>query len=226
MNVYPAKQFFCLIALLMIDLSVSTSALADIDVFPEGDTEDVYEFDDYMLDEELKYPDWFKDAFGDLKESHNAALEAGKIGIIVYFGQKRCSYCEKFLKVNLQAPDVMNYIQKHFDVVPVDIWGIDDIVTMEGATFSEREYSVAEGTNFTPSLLFYDRDGHRALRLRGYYPPYKFRAALKYVVENFHQKESLRDYLSRADPAMVFDPDGLNEQDFFIAPPFNLDRSR
>ena len=36
------------------------------------------------------------------------------------------------------------------------------------------------GTNFTPSLVFYDADGNIALRLRGYYPPYQFRAALEY----------------------------------------------
>jgi thioredoxin-related protein len=221
-----ANPVLYLVFAVMLSLPFNVHGETDLDIFPEGDTEDVYEFSDYLLREELKYPDWFKVSFGNLQDHHKAALEAGKSGIIVYFGQKRCSYCEKFLKVNLQAPDVMNYIQKHFDVIPIDIWGIEDIVTMEGKTYTEREFSLAEGTNFTPSLLFYDRNGHRALRLRGYYPPYKFRAALKYVVEDFHRSESLRDYLARADPAMVFDPDGLNEQDFFMQPPYNLDRSR
>ena len=186
----------------------------------------LYEFEDTLLEEELVYPDWFVDSFGDLNEALANAREAGKKGLIVYFGQKRCSYCEKFLKYNLEAPDISNYLQNNFDVVPIDIWGIEDVVMLDGDTVTEREYSVFEGTNFTPSLIFYDLDGEKILRLRGYYPPYKFRASLKFLVEGFYKKESLRDYMARADPGMIFDPDGLNEQDFFVQPPFNFDRTR
>ncbi len=186
--------------------------------------DDFYEFEDTMLDEELVYPDWFKEHFGDLEESLKTALGASKKGLIVYFGQKRCSYCEKFIQVNLEDPATQNYLRRHFDIVPIDIWGIEDITLPDGDELSEREYSVMENTNFTPSLIFYNADGEQVLRLRGLYPPYKFRAALKYVVEGFYEKESLRDYLARADPGMIFDPEGLNEQEFFVQPPFNFDR--
>jgi len=155
-----------------------------------SDDKSIYEFEDTMLEEELVYPDWFTDSFGDLKEAHAAAIAAGKKGLIVYFGQKRCSYCEKFLKHNLEAPDISNYLQNNFDVVPIDIWGIEDVVMLDGDEVTEREYSVFEGTNFTPSLIFYDDKGDKVLRLRGFYPPYKFRAALKYVAEGFYQYES------------------------------------
>jgi thioredoxin-related protein len=186
----------------------------------------IYEFEDTLLEEDLVYPDWFVDSFGDLNYALSNAREAGKKGLIVYFGQKRCSYCERFLKYNLEAPDISNYLQNNFDIVPIDIWGIEDIVMLDGDIVTEREYSIFEGTNFTPSLIFYDAKGERILRLRGFYPPYKFRAALKYIVEGFYMKESLRDYMARADPGMIFDPEGLNEQDFFSKPPYNLDRSR
>jgi len=186
----------------------------------------IYEFEDGLLEDELVYPDWFTDGFGDLPEVHASAIRAGKKGLMVYFGQKRCSYCEKFLKHNLEAADIKSYLQANFDVVPVDIWGVEDIIMMDGDEVTEREYSVFEGTNFTPSLIFYDDKGEQVLRLRGFYPPYKFRAALKYVAEGFYKKESLRDYMARADPGMIFDPDGLNEQDFFVSPPYNLDRSK
>jgi len=161
-----------------------------------------------------------------LNEALTNAVGAGKKGFIVYFGQKRCSYCEKFLKHNLEAPDIRNYLQANFDVVAVDIWGVEDITMLDGDVVSEREYAVFEGTNFTPSLIFYDEKGQQILRLRGFYPPYKFRAALKYIVEGFYKEESLREYMARADPGMIFDPDGLNEQEFFTSPPHNLDRRR
>jgi thioredoxin-related protein len=46
------------------------------------------------------------------------------------------------------------------------------------------------------------------------------------VADGHYRKESFRDYLARGDSRMVFEPEDLNEEDFFAAPPFNLDRSR
>ena len=214
-----------IIFLALVSIAGGLRAAELVDVSPSEDPA-IYEFEDTMLEEELVYPDWFTDSFGNLNDALANARDAGKKGLIVYFGQKRCSYCEKFLKYNLEAPDIRNYLQNNFDIVPVDIWGIEDIVTLDGDVLTEREYSVFEGTNFTPSLIFYDLKGDKILRLRGFYPPYKFRASLKYIVEGFYFKESLREYMARADPGMVFDPEGLNEQDFFTSPPYNLDRRR
>jgi thioredoxin-related protein len=217
-----------MIRILILKLALVFGLACHFGLYAASGAEDrsIYEFEDTMLEDELVYPDWFTDSFGDLQEAHAAAIAAGKKGLIVYFGQKRCSYCEKFLEHNLEAPDISKYLQDNFDIVPIDIWGIDDIVTLDGDEVTEREYSVFEGTNFTPSLIFYDEKGEKILRLRGFYPPYKFRAALSYVVEEFHKKETLREYMARADPGMIFDPEGLNEQEFFTRPPHNLDRRR
>lgn len=184
------------------------------------------EFDDTMLEEELVYPDWFKLTMGDLNDDIREAAAAGKSGIMVYFGQKRCAYCEQFLKENIGAPDIEHYIREHYDIIPIDIWGIEDIVDTNGETYTERDLSLRYKTNFTPSLVFYDLDGKPVFRLRGYYPPYKFRAALQYVTEGFYKEESFSEYLERAEPGTFFMLAGLNERDFFVEPPFNLDRSQ
>ena len=59
-------------------------------------------------------------------------------------------------------------------------------------------------------------------RLRGFYPPYKFRAALKYVNEEFYKKETFADYFARANPGEYFLLGGLNERDFFLQESFDL----
>jgi thioredoxin-related protein len=184
------------------------------------------EFDDTMLQQELVYPDWFKLSLGDLNADIREAVANGKDGIIVYFGQKRCAYCAQFIKENLGAIDIQRYLREHYDMIPVDIWGIEDMVDTDGKSYSERELSVRYKANFTPSIVFYDSKGKPVFRLRGYYPPYKFRAALRYVVEGFYKNEKFADYLARAEPGSFFvEDDGLTERDFFIEPPFDLDRS-
>jgi len=184
-------------------------------------------FDDRPRARDTELPAWFKASFLDLREDlHEATIEGGKQALIVYFHQDNCAYCEALLRVNFAKEDIRRYTREHFDVVAIDIWGSREVVDPAGRRLTEREYAVRERTNFTPSMIFYDADAREALRLRGYYPPYRFRAALEYVAGGHYRDESFRDYLARADPPPKFDLGDLNERDFFIEPPYVLDRSR
>ena len=205
------------LSLVFLCLLVSTYSFADKD-------DAFLQFDDTMLEEELVYPDWFKYTVGDLNEDIKEAVAAGKNGIMVYFGQKRCAYCEQFLQENIGAPDIEHYIREHYDIIPIDIWGIEDITDTNGEIYSERDLSIRYKTNFTPSLVFYDNKGKPVFRLRGYYPPYKFRAALKYVTEGFYKEETFKEYLERAEPGAFFMLGGLTDRDFFSQPPYKLNK--
>ena len=188
--------------------------------------EDSHSFDDTPLDDLIVYPSWFKQSFLALDEDLQEATDAGKFGLVVYFGQKRCAYCKKLMDINFSAPDIVDYTRKHFDVVPIDIWSPEELTTSSGKTMTERDYSIALNTNFTPSLVFYDKEGKIALRLRGYYPPYQFRAALEYVAGGHYMRERFAAYMSRGDETLRFEAGDLVEEPFFEQPPYNLDRSR
>jgi thioredoxin-related protein len=183
-------------------------------------------FDDQPLTEPLSYPDWFKLSFLDLREDLQEARASGKAGLIVYFGQKYCAYCRQFLEKDLAKEDIRAYMQEHFDIIGIDIHGQNTVTDLEGETLDESHFASRERTNFTPSLIFYDRDGEEALRLRGYYPPYRFRAALEYVADGHYRHEEFREYLARADVPLVFEPGELSEESFFMPGPYMLDRSR
>ena len=186
--------------------------------------EEVYGFDDAPLAEPMEHPSWFKESFLDLGADLKEAVAAGKQGLIVYFGQRRCAYCQKLLKVNFGLEDIAEYTRAHFDVVAIDVWGVAEVTDIQGRTLIERDYAEQLETVFTPSLLFFNAEGELALRLRGYYPPYQFRAALEYVADGHYRREGFRDYLARGDNRMVFDAQDLNEEPFFASPPYNLDR--
>ncbi|MET0086250.1 MAG: thioredoxin fold domain-containing protein [Sedimenticola sp.] len=187
---------------------------------------EAFEFDDAPLEEPLEHPSWFKESFLDLPEDLNEAVTAGKSGVIIYFGQRRCPYCQKLLEVNFGQQDIADYTQRHFDVIPVDIWGIDELTDMDGATLTEREFALRKKSNFTPTLIFYTDGVDETLRLTGYHPPYTFRAALEYVAGGHYRNEPFKAYLDRGDGALTFSEGELNEADFFSPPPHALDRSR
>lgn len=184
-----------------------------------------FSFNDAPLKEEVVLPDWFKLSFLNLRDDLHDAVADHKTGLIVYFGQKFCPYCKKLMVVDFGKSDIAKYTQVHFDVTAIDIWGDRQVTDMHGVHSTEKVLAEREKTDFTPSLIFYDRSGRVALRLRGYYPPYQFRAALEYVVDGNYKTESFRSYLERANPPPRFNLHGLNEDPFFAAPPYALDRS-
>jgi thioredoxin-related protein len=191
-----------------------------------GDEDDFLLFDDRPLDEPLEFPDWFKLSFLDLQDDLKEIRQEGKDALMVYFGQKYCAYCKAFLEKDLARGDIRTYIDRHFDVIGIDIHGQRMVTDLFGKEMEEGRFAVQENTNFTPSIIFYDRDGHEALRLRGYYPPYRFRAALEYVADGHYRKESFREYLARADVPLVFEPGEMNHEPYFMPGPYMLDRSR
>ena len=160
----------------------------------------------------------------DIRTDLEAAVAAGKRGLMVYFGQEDCVHCEHFKQVNLADPDILAYLRRHFDLVSVDIQGRTEVRTLDGERLDVHAWARREQTDFTPSLLFYDAEGRLALRLRGYYPTYQFRAALEYVADGHYRRESFDAYLARGDERLVFDSEDLNDQPFFSPPPHVLDR--
>ena len=212
-----------MVLLLYVTLPVGAVASTEDDLLSD---EEFFSFDDQPLDEPLTYPEWFKLSFLDLREDLEEVRERGKDGLVIYFGQKYCAYCKKFLENDLTKDDIRSYIQNHFDVIGVDIHGQRTVTDLSGNELTEGEFAVRERTNFTPSLVFYNREGKEALRLRGYYPPYRFRAALEYVADGHYRNERFREYLARADVPLVFEPGDLSDQSFFTPGPYMLDRSR
>jgi thioredoxin-related protein len=217
----PVTSVLGLLSGLLAGLTLAAGAAASVD----ESVETALGRDDFPREDPLIYPEWFKEPFLNLPDDHAEAVAKGK-DLVVYFGQRRCAYCHKLMDVNFGAPDIVKYTREHFDIVPVDIWGVTEVTDLAGETLTERDFALREETNFTPSLVFYDETGAEALRLRGYYPPYQFRAALEYVADDHYQRESFRDYLARGENRMVFGPADLNEEDFFEPPPYNLDRSK
>ncbi|NOQ89084.1 MAG: thioredoxin fold domain-containing protein, partial [Gammaproteobacteria bacterium] len=213
---------FTTIATLLFLAAISVYSITESHAAAPLQDNTAVEFDDSQLEEEVTYPDWFKLSMGDLRDDLDEAKKSGKKGIITYFGQKRCAYCEQFFKTSLADTDIQNYLRKHYDLLAFDIWGIDDIIDTDGKKYTERELSIHYKTNFTPSLVFYDLDGTPIFRLRGFYPPYKFRAALQFVTEEFYKKETFSEYFARANPGEYFLQDGLTERDFFLQQPYDL----
>ena len=218
-----ASRFMTFLQPITIQLILLLAPVYSSLAFASIDSEDV--FDDQPLSDDLIMPEWFKVSFLDLQEDLDEAVGNGKQGLIVYFGQKRCAYCKAHLENNWGQKDILAYTRKNFDVIHINIRGQKEVTGMDGNNYTEKEFAIKYGTNFTPSLAFFNREGKLVLRLRGYRPPYQFRAALEYVADAHYREDPFDLYMARAEEAFSFGKDALNVHDGFLPPPYALDRS-
>jgi len=210
------------IRLWLLSLSLSLLSCSVLASVPE-----IAPFSDQPRLRDLHQPAWFKASFLNLREDLQEAKNAGKIGLLLYFGQANCVYCQKLLEVNFnQHQDIADYTQRYFDVIALDIWGNLRVTWFDGQIATEREWADHLETQFTPSLLFIDSNGQVIFRLRGYYPPYWFRAALDFVVSGYYREETFSQYQQRAAPPMKFEDEELNPHPAFSSPPYWLDRTQ
>lgn len=167
----------------------------------------------------VEKPAWFKDSFLDIRDDISEATESGK-RVLLYFFQDGCPYCERLIKENMSQKNIVDSLQKNFDVIAINMWGDREVIGLDGKETTEKSFAVANKIMFTPTLQFLDEQGGHALRLNGYVPPHKFLTALDYVRLKKEKDTSFRDYMAKASP--VTGSGKLHENSSFIQAPYDL----
>ena len=183
-------------------------------------------FDDTAI-QQIHYPPWFKDSFLDLADDAAMADKAGKQGLLLFFTTQGCSYCHLFIQKSLGNPAIADRLRQHFDAIGLEIFSDAELTDFDGNTAPVKEFALAAGVQFAPTLLFFDTAGEPLLKLTGYYEPERFQQALGYLIDGAHEAMSLRDYLAQqaaaGSPAAAWT---LPDDALFEPPPYALDRSR
>lgn len=167
-------------------------------------------------------PAWFKNSFLDFREDVAEARAAGK-RVLLFFYQDGCPYCQKLLETNFALRDIEDKTRAGFDVIALNIWGDREVVDLQGQTRIEKQFASQLKVMFTPTLVFLDETGAVVLRLNGYYPPHRFRAALDYASSPTESaRQSFRDYLQQQAPVAA--QGKLHQDASFLQAPYRLDK--
>ncbi len=186
------------------------------------------DFDDTVI-ADIRYPDWFKESFLDLPGDLSDARDAGKQGLFLFFSTQGCSYCHLFLTTSLADPELVARLRAHFDSIGLEIFEDAELVDFDGESTRVNAFALDQGVQFAPTLLFYDLDGQRLLRLTGYYEPERFALVLDYLIGGHYREEPWRAWLARreaASPQAAATPSELIADPLFADPPYALDRSQ
>lgn len=154
-----------------------------------------------------------KDSFLNLKEDLQEAAERGRV-LAIFFGQTGCSYCALIHKVNFADKSIADLLKSHFDVVELDSLGSREVKDFSGVAMPEKQFAYQLGIQFSPMLVFYLGDGTEVFRMKGYYKPDQFKAALQYIAGGHFKSTNFRAY-SSAHITQTAAKSGLIDERFF-----------
>ncbi len=161
-----------------------------------------------------------------LLELPDDAAQAAKSGkrLLLYFGQPGCPYCKELMQTSFTQKTLVDKVAKNFLPIAFNLFGDREVTWFDGKVRSEKEFAKFLKVQFTPTLLLLDEKGNIIARINGFYPPHRFSAALDYSIKRLENKLPFAEHM-KAVPQTGANAK-LNEQTFFMKPPFNLARKR
>jgi len=143
--------------------------------------------------QQYSIPSWFKQSFLDLRADLSEA-GAGQRHLMLFLHLNACPYCARMLDENFIEGANKAFIQRHFDVVAINIRGSQEVSWIDGWQYTETTLARKLNVFATPTIVFIDAAGEKVLQLNGYRAPEPFRQALDYVQRKAYQRQSLASF--------------------------------
>jgi thioredoxin-related protein len=162
----PAKLAGTLIAVLLL-LGAAPGALAESERAEPGN--------------------FYQQSFGNLQNDLRNALDSGKKGVLIYWHQSQCPFCEKMEREVFTQPIVHEFFHKYFDVYKVNIKGNKQFTDLDGDRVSQVKLAVQNRARATPTLVIFGKGGEELVRFVTNPNVREMLALGKYVVDGAHQ---------------------------------------
>ncbi|MDQ2091414.1 thioredoxin family protein [Marimonas arenosa] len=153
-------------------------------------------------DDGLHKQPWFLDSFLELGDDLQAAADNGR-NLMVIWEQNGCPYCRELHYVNFQRAEITDFIQAHFDVIQLDMFGAREVRDFDGETLEERRLAEKWGVQFTPTTQLFHAENAGAgtlreaevFRMPGYLKPFHYLSSLEYVVAQDYKNQGFQRFL-------------------------------
>lgn len=109
--------------------------------------------------------------------------------LLVMFEQQKCSACDELHLDVLKRKASIELLEK-FDVVVLDMWSKDELITPTGEKTNIRNWAKKLGIQYTPSLVFFDNKGEEVFRSDAYLKSFHIQSVMDYVSSGMYKKQS------------------------------------
>jgi thioredoxin-related protein len=115
--------------------------------------------------------------------------------LAVLFEQRECAACDELHREGFAHPEARKLVGK-LDFARVELFGTEKLVTPDGNTLTAREWGLALGVAYTPTIVFFDETGREVFRIDAYLRPFHFVSSLDYVAsKSYLTQPSFQRYL-------------------------------
>ena len=132
---------------------------------------------------ELNYEEFFLPPPYALGRTHRP----GERPLIVFFEQPDCHACDILHTDPLAEREIRERL-RGFEVVQLNLWGKQPVITPDGKRSTESEWAAQLGLFYAPTLIFFDNDGREILRVDSVVQFYRLRNVLDYVASSAYKE--------------------------------------
>jgi thioredoxin-related protein len=136
-------------------------------------------------------PQWFKESFLEFGSDVQEAKGQGK-HVMVFLHLDQCPYCAMTIRENFLSGETREFTERNFDAIAINIRGDLEVKWIDGETYTEQALKAVA----TPTIVFLDQDGEKALQLTGYRDPRALRLALDYVQSRQYLQQPFASYVA------------------------------
>lgn len=108
-------------------------------------------------DDGLHKEPWIRETFKDMREDLAEANSEGK-RLMVIIEQRGCIYCKKMHEEVFVVPEIRKYIEDHYFVVQLNMFGDVDVTDFDGTTLPEKDMVSRWGLLFTPTTMYFPEE--------------------------------------------------------------------
>jgi thioredoxin-related protein len=116
-------------------------------------------------------------------------LSAGDKPLLLMFEQKQCNTCDELHLDILKRKQSVELLAK-FDVVVLDMWSEKSVTTPTGKVLKVRDWAKKLDIKYTPSLVFFDKQGVEVFRSDAYLKAFHTQSVMDYVASGRYKTES------------------------------------
>lgn len=113
--------------------------------------------------------------------------------LLIFFNMNHCPYCEKMLKENFKNKKTIEYIDKNFILVKINIDHKENI-KYNNLIKTKKEFSKYLGTKVVPATIFINRQNKVIHKTIGYRNIKEFLTELKYIGTKSYKTTNLETF--------------------------------
>jgi thioredoxin-related protein len=118
----------------------------------------------------------------------NTIVQMGEKPLMVLFEQKQCAACDELHEDILMRPE-SRALSDQFQVVLFDTWSDTPVITPDGQREKVRDWAKRLNIQYTPSMVFFDKQGQEVFRAEGYIKTFHVQSVMEYVLSGAYQNE-------------------------------------